>query len=529
MGGDWKRILAPAIVVALTFGLYLPSLDNPLVWDDTIHIDRVRDAPVTAVFERAPGEEYFRPLVLLSYRAQLAVGADDPSSFHSFNILAHTLNAIALLMLLVRLGMPLVTATTASILFAVHPLQSAAVAYVSGRTDILALTFTLATVLCVLAARSSRSGGAMAVWTIAAALAALAAPLSKEVGLIAPLLGAAACRVHFKDDARQSAMAAVPIAMAAVGLLSVWLVFPSAVAQSVDLPFGLRLRAVGTALSAYATLLVWPTDLHLERLTATGGAAAQALGVLALGAFVPALLWFFRSASVWAFGLVALVLSYGPASGFIPVYPEIVATWVFTPEHFFYVPLAAVAPLAVGVAREAVRYRIGDEALARVSGRLLLVVAAVLTAIAVGPIRARQADLSSEESLYRSILAYSPSPRACFNLGILLLERGDYGGAVDTFSTCVSRHPDDAGMLSQLGVAYQLAGNFAGARAAYIDALRLAPDDANSLSNLAGLDASRGLYENARSGWERALEIEPGFAPAIDGLSDLEKVENRKE
>ena len=71
MGVDWTKLLAPAIVVALVFGLYLPSLDNPLVWDDTTHIERARDAPLSALFERAPGEEHFRPLVLLSYRAQL--------------------------------------------------------------------------------------------------------------------------------------------------------------------------------------------------------------------------------------------------------------------------------------------------------------------------------------------------------------------------------------------------------------------------------------------------------------------------
>lgn len=524
MGVDWTKLLAPAIVVALVFGLYLPSLDNPLVWDDTTHIERARDAPLSALFERAPGEEHFRPLVLLSYRVQLALGADHASPYHSFNIVFHALNAVLLIVLILGLGLSLEFATAASILFAVHPLQSAAVAYVSGRPDILALTFTLTTILCVLRARNSSRP---TMWAVAAAVAAVAAPLSKEVGLVAPLLGAAACRVTLKDDDDQASGLVIPISMALVGLFTLWLVFPPMIAQGAHLSFSVRLHAMGTALVTYVSLLAWPTDLHLDRLTPVGGATAKALGLLVFGAYVPALLWFFRTGSVWAFALAAAALAYGPASCFIPAYPQNAEDYIFTPEHFMYVPLAAIAPLAVGVVYEAVRRVIGGETLAKVSGRLLVFVTAVLTAAAVMPVRARQADLSSEEGLYRSILTYSPSPRACFNLGVALLERGDHDDAVDVYARCVARHPNDSGMVSQLGVAYQLAGNFAGARTAYLDALRLAPDVPSSLSNLASLDASQGLYENARAGWERAIELDPTYVPAIEGLRELATLEER--
>jgi hypothetical protein len=520
---DWKTLLAPVIVVSIVVGLYLPSLQNPLVWDDVTQIERVRNASMPELASRAPGEEYLRPMVLLSYRAQMAVGLDHPSSYHAINIFLHALNAALLLLLLRRLGLTSEVALPAAILFAVHPLQSAAVAYVSGRTDLLALTFTLLAIVFVLATRTS---GRAASWAVAAALAAFASALSNEVGLVAPLLGAAACRVTLSGDKTAGpAPIGVPLAMAVAGLVALWFVFPDVVGQGGELSLSVRLRAMGTTLMTFGRLFVVPTDLHLDRLTATGGPAAGALGALALGAFVPAIVVFFFRPQPWAFGLLALALSYGPASGFIPVYPRMADQWIFTPEHALYVPIAAVAPLVVCGIVTAISRSTSSESVARVSTQGLLVVAAILTAFAASPIRERQHDLSSEVKLYRSIVEHSPSPRACFNLGVALLESGDHRGAIRTYEKCIVRHPRDAGMISQLGVAYQLAGDPVKARSTYAAALALLPDDPLLISNLASLDASMGLYADARRGWARALVLQPDFQPARDGLRELEVLE----
>lgn len=520
MRADWKRLLAPGIVVALVAGLYLPSLGNPLVWDDVPQVERARNDTLVGLFTRTSGEDNLRPVTLLSYRLQIALGGDDPGAYHAVNILVHAFNAALLLLLLVRLGLSLEAATAASILFAVHPLQSAAVAYVSGRADLLAVAFSLLAVQCVLISRDTDARAPWA-WGLAALAAALAAPLSKEVGLTAPLLAAAACRVILPGDGGRPAPVAVPLMMAGAGLLSIWFVFPPAIARGAELPLFLRLRGMGTSLLTYASLLVVPLNLHLDRLSAVGGAGTGALGALVLGSFAPAILLFFRRPTVPAFAAVALVLTYGPASGLVPVYPEIAEQWIFTPEHFMYAPLVILAPLAIAGVSAAILYGTGSPSMARVSGRALLVIAALLTAAAVLPVRARQFDLSSEERLYRSVLAHSPSPRACFNLGVAALERGDYASAVDIYEACAERHPDDAGMHSQLGVAYQFVGNFVGARAAYERALLMNPNDPVSISNLASLDASVGRYAEARAGWKLALELRPGFTDAIDGLEEL--------
>ena len=66
-----------------------------------------------------------------------------------------------------------------AVLFAVHPLMSEAVAYVSGRSELLCGVFFLSTLL-------HRARGHRTWWSLwlAAGITALLAVLSKEVGLV---------------------------------------------------------------------------------------------------------------------------------------------------------------------------------------------------------------------------------------------------------------------------------------------------------------------------------------------------------
>ena len=98
---------------------------------------------------------------------------------------------------------------------------------------------------------------------------------------------------------------------------------------------------------------------------------------------------------------------------------------MFTPEHGLYAALAAAAPLfAHGVAtlsRGVATFAPGR--LARLARLATLAIVPLAAASWTGPVLARQRVLASEETAYRSTLAHSPSPRACFNLGVLLLDQ----------------------------------------------------------------------------------------------------------
>jgi Flp pilus assembly protein TadD len=152
------------------------------------------------------------------------------------------------------------------------------------------------------------------------------------------------------------------------------------------------------------------------------------------------------------------------------------------------------------------------------------IAAATVVLVSIVPVRLRQARLADAETVYRDTLAHSPSPRACFNLGVTLLAGERYAEAVETYERCATISPSDSGVYAQLGVAYQQADRTAEAAMAYERAVSLDPGNALAWSNYASLDAQSAAYDAARAKWRRALELDASFVPARRGLEQLDRL-----
>jgi tetratricopeptide (TPR) repeat protein len=226
-----------------------------------------------------------------------------------------------------------------------------------------------------------------------------------------------------------------------------------------------------------------------------------------------------REITARRFGLLALVLTCVPVSNFLPVYPAIAERWVFTPEHFLYAPIAVLSAFATGgISRLWSRMLAGGP---RAGDVVVTAAAATFVLVSIAPVRARQARLADAETVYRDTLAHSPSPRACFNLGVTLLAAERYAEAIEIYERCAMISPSDSGVYAQLGVAYQQADRPAEAAMAYERAVSLDPGNALAWSNYASLDAQSGAYEGARAKWRKALDLDASFLPARRGLEQL--------
>ncbi len=539
MGRQFIRITCVAVAGVLAAALYLPSLDNPLIWDDPIHVELARTAPISELLGR-PSGEYRRPVVLLSYRLQSFLGLDDARSLHAANAAMHGVNTFLLGALLVRLGAGAMVAAAAALLFAYHPIQSAAVGYVSGRTDLLMLLFTLFTlhVVCgerrALHARLDAGGGTRAarlgrigrtfVRAVLVAAGIVGASLAKEPGMLAGPLAAGLRVVTYRPAWRK--LDAIMLAACAATVVAVIAATPPAAVATPSVGWMVRMRDAGTTLVTFAQLLVRPTEFHLDRLTAVGPEPLAAGGVVVALAIIAAVIAFTRDPTLTRYCWFATAILYLPASNLVPVYPAIAARWVFTPEHFMYAPLAALAPLvAAGVYQALARlFRAFGGAGQAAAALSVLTIAATLSGLAGREIVARQKLLSDAETVYQNTLAHSPSPRACFNLGVLLIEREDYAQAASVYRRCAELSPRDAGVYVQLGVSLQKLGDPVRARMAYASAVELAPENATAWSNFASLEAALGHYDSAREKWRRALEVDPDFKPARDGLAKLQRL-----
>lgn len=140
-----------ALAAAIAFLVYLPSLAGPFQFDDynvIVHYPTVHSW--SAFLERAGAG--VRALLKASYVANWTL---DPSpwGFHLVNIALHSLNT-ALIFIVgreirgreIRGQVHIVAAFAAALLFALHPMQTEAVTYISGRSVSLMATFYLAAI-----------------------------------------------------------------------------------------------------------------------------------------------------------------------------------------------------------------------------------------------------------------------------------------------------------------------------------------------------------------------------------------------
>lgn len=192
--GARRRLLFLAGATLLAFALYAGTLTYPLVWDDLALVGTVqrtlsRGLPglLTAEFNLEPSKPtgYYRPVVLLSLRVDSLLAPRFPPSYHFTNVILHSL-ATGLVFSLVALTVGSAGAGLAgALLFAVHPVHTEAVAFVSGRTDLWAALFLLASVLAWIRDRGAPTGARWP-WRAAGVLSFALALLSKEVSFVLP-------------------------------------------------------------------------------------------------------------------------------------------------------------------------------------------------------------------------------------------------------------------------------------------------------------------------------------------------------
>ena len=143
-----RRFLPSALVAAAIALAYVNALGASFQFDDwNVIVDEPRVAGIAAWWASMPG---IRALLKLSYALNHAAGGGAPA-FHAVNILIHAGCAGLAFVLLRRLSARAIEEKTrardvallATLLFALHPVQTEAVTYVSGRSTSLSALFSL--------------------------------------------------------------------------------------------------------------------------------------------------------------------------------------------------------------------------------------------------------------------------------------------------------------------------------------------------------------------------------------------------
>ena len=466
-----KKRWAILFIALAVCASYAPAVRDGFVWDDQALV--LRDPLIRSwrlipegfehfLFTDATPSDFYRPIQRLTYTLEYSAFAFRPSVFHLTSVACHLAAAIAFFFFadeLLRLfGISerkrRVVAFFATLLWAIHPIQSAAVIYISGRADPLAAAFGFAGLYFGL--RSLRENKRTA-WLliIAATVAFLLSALSKEIGLIFPLLWLVALAFQRKWIALRNA-AAVAI-FASIVYLS--LRFPAEhiapPPARTAIPILVRPLLVARAAAEYAGLLILPLDLHMDRdvethptgfseksVTRSSWRELQTLLGLALIAGV--IYWGIRTRKKPAIFVCLLLaaICYLPVSGIFPLNATVAEHWMYLPSAFLF--------LAVCLTIESLieNWKTQERTIA---SRMIAGAAVLWIAFLAGRTFVRTFDWKDQQTfLERTIADGGDSSRMLTNLGALELREGRLDAAKKHLQIALQKDHDQPFALIDL-------------------------------------------------------------------------------
>ena len=150
----WQQAaLVAAIIIAVAL-VYLPALRGDFVWDDFLLITGnpllQNFSGLLEIWSGGRTADYF-PLTNTVFWIEHHLFGANPTGYHVVNILVQIANALLVWRLLTRLNIP--GAWLAGLIFGIHPVHVASVAWISELKNLLAMFFALLSVLCFLDSR----------------------------------------------------------------------------------------------------------------------------------------------------------------------------------------------------------------------------------------------------------------------------------------------------------------------------------------------------------------------------------------
>ncbi len=460
------------LVVAVLVG-WANVVRGPFVYDDLIEI--VGNPAVHEVSRLDTMWSYnpARVLLLLTYALNWRLGYLDPLGYHLLNIAIHAANAV-LAWRFLGLFLSPGRARLGAALWALHPMTTEGVSYISGRSDALVTLFALLAVHSWVVDARSPSPRHRAI----AYVAMLAGFFTKESSVATPVLAGVAelalvagWNLRLLDKRRYAPVVLVLGlgVMARLGL-SGWPV------PEVPRTFLAHLASQAEVWARYVQLWLLPVG---QSILHPVPAELSRLAGLCLFAWVPVL-----ALAAYRRGIYGLLAAWWTLPLLVSstfVLKETMA------EHRAYAAGLAIAAL--------VAWKLPETRLTWALPALLL----------VGTVSRNQAWTSEVATWESAVKRWPGSADAWYAYGDALRAEKLRIDAQSAYAKALEIDPSRVDALVNTGIARAEAGDVSGAREAWEEALRRKPGHCPALNNLAGLRLRAGDVEGALAGYEATL------------------------
>lgn len=427
-------------ICLLTFILYIPSLFGEFVWDD--HDFILNNTSVTqphygALWTSQPVagaqriSSYYRPIQFSLYALLYDLIGPNPAYFHLLSVVLHVLASVSVYGLLLILTHQPWIALPSTVLFALHPVHTESVSYISGLSDSLAVFWGNTGIILYLVSvlytlnifRAHFSSFIKLLLFISCIFCIGLSLLSKEIGLVYICLIVILQVLNPNKlivRSRTSWLLTICLLFIAAGYLFWHMIYIQTPATAAAFPDSyrtdvfLRLSTFVTTIPTYLQLLFFPTTLHMDR-DATVIIPTQP-SVLLLSLYTLLLIGGtyicirrYRTQGLILFFWLAMLISMAPFTGLIPI------NGLFY-EHYLYAPSIWWFALWSTVLTQAPSTK-----------RILILICLLLVPYFSIRTLSQQHIWISEERLLSHTLQHVPhSERAANNLGSYYLRTNRY-------------------------------------------------------------------------------------------------------
>jgi Flp pilus assembly protein TadD len=484
----------------------------------------------------------WHPLTWLSHMLDCQLFGLSAGGPHLVNVLFHTLNAVLLFVLLLRLTSAFWQSTLIAALFAWHPLRVESVAWVAERKDVLSACFGLLTLTAYVRYAERVTSGK---WQVTETGKAVSVPdvsrvtrhsspfyglalLFFALGLMSkPMLVTLPFVLLLLDYwplqrvpgsglglARWSRLVLEKgpfFALAAASCVVTFIVqqHGEAVVTLTSYPLRFRLENAVVAYVEYLLKSVWPVHLAVIYPLPKDLPLVPVLAATMTLILISWLVWrrrrpepYLLTGWLWFLGMLV------PVIGLVQVGLQSMA------DRYTYLPQIGLflgATFCIG--HWAAKLRLNPGVMISVAG-IVLSGCLILTA--------RQLQYwRDSETLFRHALAVTQDNSiAQNNLGYIILQRGQVDEAIIHFRKALGIRANYADAYINLGVAFAQKGQVDEAIAHLQKALEILPDSAQAHNDLGFVLFQKRQVHEAVVHYQRALEIQPSFVLAQNNLAD---------
>ena len=507
----WVAITTLALIAIIGFSLYYNSLDGEFIWDDRHLIQDnifIKDwQHVGDIFTKDMGAGagfrygFYRPIQIFTYAIIYSFVELDTRLYHITSVVFHILAGLCIYWLITLLYGDRFLSFLATIFFIIHPIQTEAVAYISGFGDPIGTFFMLIAFIAYIKYLESKN----MIKLLIVALCYLLAILSKESTIVFPAL-LLLYHYSFRKKVKIKEFLFISSIACSYVLLRLLLISPPRFHIANPTTLVQRIPGFFVAITTYFRLLIAPFRLHIDY----GNKIfpySNPKALLGMVIIVFLLLYLFKkrkTRDLIFFCIPWFFIPLLPVSNLYPIN-------FYITEHWLYVPSIAVFLVLAKYLTSLYRKK---------HFKLVTVFLITCSLIFYSYLTfKRNEDWRKPIPFYEKTLMCAPdSFRILSDLGLMYHFDGRSKEGVPLLEKSIKVNSRYVQAYTNLALVYNALGKHEEAILLCKKALKIKPDNPDAYNNMGQAYHRLGKFEEAASIYEKAIKLNPKHSTAYSNL-----------